>query len=316
MQQYVFTNYMQMVYYFVLQWRMLNRSIKNFGLNIFFAYPVIFILFIVISKYLFSRISYAEYIYSVIPLFIILGGDERKKNDFLISFFSNCQYIGIRLITNIFLSLPFSLYLIANNKLLTAGLLLLLVTALAFINFRKRSTFIIPTPFSRFPFEFLVGFRKTFWLLLIFYTLAVIAIVVNNFPLGLIAMIFVALTCFSYYVTPEKQFYVWVFCCTSRAFLWDKAKVALGYTTLLCLPLACLLAMGFPDQILIIFGVLSLSYVYVMLALFSKYANYPKEIILPEILIIIVSMVLIPLLLIVLPYFYMRSEKKLKTILK
>lgn len=304
-----------MVYYFILQWRMLNRLLKNWGLNVFLAYPLMLSSFILISKYLFLKSGYAEYVYVLIPVFLITGTAERSKKEFLRVCFSTAEYLGIRVLENVILALPFILYLLYVGKFLVAGILLLFSVGLSLLNFGSRSSFVIPTPFSKFPFEFLVGFRRTFWFLLMAYILGIIALLVGNVYLGLFSLLLVILNCFFYYTTPEREFYVWISCLMPQSFIWGKAKVAITYTTVLCLPLAALLAAGFPDQMMLIAGLQLLGYVYVILALLSKYANYPNEIIFPEMLGLMISMILPPLLLITLPYFYLRSQRKLKEIL-
>jgi len=51
------------------------------------------------------------------------------------------------------------------------------------------------------------------------------------------------------------------------------------------------------------------------MGLCSKYANYPDEIILPESMMMILCIVFPPLLLAMIPYFYIKSQQKLKEIL-
>ncbi|MBK7030860.1 MAG: hypothetical protein IPH45_17355 [Bacteroidales bacterium] len=60
----------------------------------------------------------------------------------------------------------------------------------SFTTHNSRWNFTIPTPFSKHPFEFAVGFRKTFLAWLFAYFLTIMAISVGNFNLGVFSWLY------------------------------------------------------------------------------------------------------------------------------
>lgn len=305
-----------MKYYFTLQYKMLNRQLTDFGINPVVAYILITLLFTTASKYLFNKAGYTAYIYALIPIILVTMLSEIKRNEFLKSCFSKNRYKRIRLIENSLTATPFSLFLIYEQKYIIAVSLFALANLLSFISLSKSYNFTIPTPFFKYPFEFTVGFRNSIYLIIAAYILAVIAIVTGNFNLGIFAMIILLLSCMSFYVTPEQPFYVWMYSLNSKSFIRDKIKILLFYTTALCLPVTLSLTIFFFDKVWLITGLQGLGYLYIVTALFSKYANFPKQIILPEVIILGISIVFPPLLFLLIPYFYIRSQKRLKEILE
>lgn len=305
-----------MKYYFTLQYKMLNRQLTDFGINPAVAYLLITLLFITVSKYLFNKAGYIAYVYALIPLILVTMLGEVKRNEFLKSCFSKSRYNRIRLIENSLAAIPFSLFLIYEQKHLIAAILFVLANLLSFISLSKSYNFTIPTPFFKYPFEFTVGFRNSIYLIIAAYILAIIAIVNGNFNLGIFAMITLLLCCMSFYITPEPSFYVWTYSLDSKSFIWNKIKVLTLYTTALCFPLTIILAIFFFDKVWLIIGLQGLGYLYILTALLSKYANFPKQIILPEVIILGISIVFPPLLFILIPYFYIKSQKRLKEILE
>jgi len=295
---------------------MLNRHISDSGINPFVFSVALSIIFIILSNYIFSKGSGVEYFYALIPVILASKLNDDSRNQFLKSFFSKKRYIGVRIIENMTIALPFILYLIYDGKHLTALILVVFITMMTFINFANPFNHSVPTPFYKYPFEFIVGFRKSFPLIFIAYLLAVIAIIVTNFNLGLFSLVVVLLVCLSYYTSLEEHFYVWFYSLNAKMFILNKAQILIAYTTLLCFPILLVLTIFFKEQFLQILIVQCIGYVYVLTALLSKYSNLPNRITLLEIIIFSVSLVIVPLLVFIIPYFYFKSQKRLKETLE
>ncbi len=56
------------------------------------------------------------------------------------------------------------------------------------------------------------------------YVLAIIAVKVDNFNLGIFALVLIFLTIFGYYLKPENEYFIWVYNCTPTKFLIEKNK--------------------------------------------------------------------------------------------
>lgn len=305
-----------MKFYFILQFKMLSRKLKDFGLNPWLAYLLILILFIGLSIYLFYKTEYAPYIYLLIGLSFVMRLSKQTRNEFLKNTFSKANYSRIKIIENLLIAIPFCIYLSIESYYLIAGFLFIASIGLGLVHFKKVYSYSLPTPFSRHPFEFPVGFRKSYPLYIIAYFLTVMAIIVGNFNLGLFALVLVPLVCLSFYSTPENEFFVWIYSSTPQQFLQSKIKVALLYTTLLSLPIVVALGFYYLQNIHLVLLILGLGLLYVIVVLLAKYVAFPNEINLPQSILIALAIFFPPLLLALLPFYYIKSKNNLKVYLR
>ena len=304
-----------MRYYFLLQYRMLNRRMTEAGLHPAFGYLIAVVAFIGLSDYFFFKIHAAIYIYPLLCLFYVLSHSEVARNDFLRSSFSIADYFKVRLVENTVIMLPFGVFLAYKGHWLVTAGLLVSGTLLAFTPFRFRQLFTLRTPFYRYPFEFAVGFRKTYPVIMFAYFIAYMSVAVDNFDLGIFALLVLGLICLTYYGSPERKFYVWIFSFGPRRFLFHKVWAALLFSTMLSLPVLLGLGLYFSDHILVLLLVQGLSYLYLLTFLLAKYSAFPEPVSVPQGILIAFGFVLPPLLLGIIPMFYIRSIKKLKVIL-
>jgi hypothetical protein len=295
---------------------MFGRQLSDFGINPIIGYLLLPILFLGLSLYLFVKTEFAEYIYAFLSASLLISLSEANRNDFLKTCFSNKHYRKIRLLENTILALPFFAFLVYKGCFHTAAALLILEIILAFIVFGNKINYTVPTPFYKQPFEFIVGFRKTFWVVLLAYFTTYMAIVVDNFNLGLFSMMVVVFVCMYFYAYLEKAYFVWIFQTSPRRFLFDKIKTALLYSTALGLPIVAGLCLFYPDKINIIIGLQCLGYMYLSTAVLAKYSAFPSEINLPQAFFMAFGIVFPPLLLAIAPFFYFQSIKRLNEILK
>jgi hypothetical protein len=305
-----------MKYYFTLQLKMLNRNISEFGLPPIIGYLLGFIAFLGLSWYLFMKISYANYIYPLIGLSFLSTLNGLARNDFLQSCFSNRQYFQARLIENILLVLPFVAFLLFKNEIIIALGILIVSGNLAFFRTKNSFQWSIPTPFYKYPFEFTVGFRKTFFVFIGAYVLTYIAISVENFNLGIFALILSCFTTLSFYAEPEEDYFVWIFSKTPKSFLFSKIKIALLSLTLLCLPIWISLGIAFTENLRVLFIFQGLGYLYLVTVLLAKYSAFPRKISVPQGFLLAFGVWLPPLLILIIPFFYKKSIQQLNNILE
>lgn len=300
-----------MKYYFTLQYKMLNRKIIEFGLPPTLGYLLAIALFIGLSFMLFLKVSFANYIYLAIALSSVTALSEDFRNDFLKSIFSNQEYLRIRFIENAILGIPFVLFFLFKQEWLLAFILPLTTGSLALFNFRNQLNYTIPTPFTKFPFEFIIGFRNTYYLFGLSYFLTLMAIQVGNFNLGIFTILLVFGVCLSFYAKPEEEYFVWIFSKNPQAFLFSKIWFALICATILVLPIIIGLMIFFSSNWWIVLIVLCAGYLYLITMVLAKYAAYPREINVPQAIIITLGVWLPPLLLGIIPFFYNKSIKNL-----
>ena len=291
---------------------MLNRKITEFGLNPTLGYLLMMVIFIALSLMLFLKTAFANYIYLALALSSVTALSEGFRTDFLKSIFSDKEYLKIRCFENAIIALPFTLFLLFKNEWLIAFIVPVAAASLAFFNFRNQLNYTIPTPFKKLPFEFIVGFRNTYYLFLGSYFLTFMAIQVGNFNLGIFAMLLVFAVCLSFYVKPEDEYFVWIFSKTAKQFIFSKIAFAFIGSTVLVLPILISLLLFFTSNWWILLIVMCAGYLYLMTIVLAKYAAYPREINVPQAIIIALGVWLPPLLLGIMPFFYKKSIKNLR----
>jgi hypothetical protein len=302
--------------YFEIQYKMINRTFKDAGINPMIASSLITLLFVGMSVYLFYKTEYATYIYLILALTLISKLSDMKRTEFLKICFDDFLLKKIRIIENLALGLPFIAFLFYKNQFVFALILLISTIILAIVGFKTKLNFTIWTPFSKRPFEFTNGFRNTFYLFIIAYALTYIAISVKNFNLGVFAILLVFATTLHYYSKPENEYFVWIYNQKPNAFLIGKIKTALLYSTMLVLPIVIMLSIFFYPQIGIILIFIIVGWVFHIYIIVAKYASFPNEMNIVQGIFIALSIMLPPLLLISIPYFFKKSVNRLNNYLK
>jgi len=306
-----------MVYYFRLQFRMLNRYIAELGIHPSLGFLLAAIAFLGFSFYLFDETDYAAYpyLYALAALGVVARLSESKRNDLLRTVFSTKEYLGLRVLENTGIVLPFVLFLVFKKALWVALGVLLVSIVLVFTQFSPALNRSIPTPFSRFPFEFSVGFRKTIPVYLLSYFLTFQALVVGNFGLGVFSLLLLLLLAISHYTDPENTYYVWIYSFSPGRFLWAKVKTALWYFTITCLPVLLALGFSFTEKIGYLLLALGLGYLYLIAVILAKYTAFPARMNLPQAILLAIAVWFPPILVGIIPFFYTQAVKKLKKIL-
>ncbi len=294
---------------------MINRHIRAFGVPPWVGYLAVLVAFIGFSLYAFLKTEWAVYIYVILGLSWVAKLSEKRRNDFLKTGFRRKEYHSIRILENAIISLPFCLFLGYEREFWAIGVLLFMAFFLALINYQWTLSKTIPTPFSRRPFEFPVGFRKTFYGFGLAYSLTFIAIWVGNFNLGAFAMMLVFFITLTYYSEPEQEFYVWIHSMSATQFMMYKLKTFFIYSTILIVPIVMALGVAFSESIWILAVLALLGYIYVSLIILAKYGAYPSKINIPDGFLIGLNIVFPPLLLLAIPFFWRKSQRRLKTYL-
>ena len=302
--------------YFKLQYKILNRKMKDVGLSPILGYLLAIIGFYGISIYLFSKTDFAEYFYVLISINFLSKLNEKKRNDFLKTAFSISNYSILRIIENLIIVFPFLIFLLYQKSFLVTIVLLFLSPLMSILNFDNNFNFTIPTPFSKKPFEFPVGFRNTFYIFPFAYFLTYQSVLADNFNLGIASMLLITVVVVtSYYSKPENEYFVWSFNLSSKGFLINKIMIGVLFFSFLILPVILSLIIFYPNEILTLLAFILLSYTYIITIILAKYSTYPNEINVPEVVLLSVSIIFPPVLLGIIPFFYTKSIKQLNLIL-
>lgn len=301
--------------YFYLQFVMNNRKIREVGVHPGLGYLLGVVAFILLSEYIFQQTVFARYLAILTCLSLQFKLSEKNRADFLLSTFGGKTKQNIRIMENIIVCIPFVSILIYKGFFLNAGALLVGSIVLALFSFHSRFNFSFPTPFSKRPFEFSVGFRKSIFIFPVAYALTYISLNVDNLNLGMFSMLLIFLTSLSYYSNPEHEFYVWVHAESPEKFLRHKIFNASKNATLLVTPILISLLVFYPGdfQSILLFFLIGLFFLWTMIL--AKYSVYPSQMHLPEVVLMTFSIYFPPFLLAIIPYFLNKSMNKLKLIL-
>ncbi len=305
-----------MINYFQLQYKIINRSFIEFGLPVFIGYTLILCGFFIGSEKLFEKLDYAKLIYVVIYIGFVLQLSNLDRNQFLKSCFNRNDYLKIRLIENYIIALPFIIYLFYKQLFLDVIWLVFIATLLSFIKFSDVLQKTIPTPFSKKPFEFTIGFRKTFYIFILLFFILFKAIEVSNLNLGIFSIVACFAIIFSYYSSPENAYYVWNFSLAPKDFLWTKIKILIKYATYLVFPLVAILSFIYFKEFESILIFTFLGYLFIITGVLAKYSAYPEKINVVQGVFLAFCLYFPPLLAVVIPIFYLQAIKNLKRILK
>jgi hypothetical protein len=305
-----------MKFYFTLQLKRYYRYLKDAGFNPYIAFFSIIFLFLLFSHFIFEKVKFAEYIYPLIAIIIINKLGSKSRNNFLKKSFNIKNYRNVRLIENGLLGFPFFVFLIFKEAFIVAPAFTAIALLLSLFNSIQSYSLVIPTPFHKKPFEFIIGFRKVFIVFIITYILTIISIKVDNFNLGIFAMLITSLSCMSFYSKPEPLFYVWIHSNTPTEFLISKIKTASTFSFFVSFPIALSLAFFNTDKAFYIILFEFVGILYVANNILGKYAYYPSENNINHAFVIIASILFPPLMLLTIPLFYSRSKQQLNSILK
>lgn len=298
--------------YFSLQFRILNRQLDEFGIRPVWGYLCGAVLFAGLTAYLWFATSFAPYVYALFGLSLTTLMAEPGKINFIHQHFSKPDLLRIRALENLLTVIPFVAGLLVYREWSIAIAMLIAALLLSFTSARPVVSIVIPTPFSRTPFEFPVGFRNYLLVLLLAAFLLVMAVIYSNANLGLFACALVLLLCMTFYMSSEPPYLVWIYNRQPGAFLWHKIRNAVVSAVLLLLPYAGTMLLVFPSYALYVLLVTVLGSLYLVTALLGKYAFYPTTMNVPQGLVMALSFWFPPLLIFLIPYFYRRCLHRLQ----
>lgn len=303
------------LFYFQLQRRRIRRKVAEWGLPVPVSYGFIGVLFVGFSLYAIAKGDWGANLYAVLGLSMTTFLNGERRLDFLKSIFSLADYRRMRLLENVSVIAPFSLMLLLSGELWMALALFPAAILIVLWPFKPVFGAAIPTPFSRWPFEYAVGFRKAWPFLVAVYGITGIAFWVDNYALGLFASWLIYLITLSFHYLPEHEFYIWIYHHTPQRFLRLKTGRAILFSTVLCMPVIVPLCFFYPDRMLETAWIVPVGCVYLAALILAKYSAYPHEMSVPSFFILTTGIFFPPFLVLFIPFFYRKAIRQLRTIL-
>ncbi len=301
-----------MKYYFYVQWQIIQRQLRAFGVAPWLGISVAGLAFVVLSYLLFQKSGLAVYLYMGFAVFFSKSKDYREKLDFLRLQYGIKQMRQILNIEHSLIALPFLLVILISGNFLQVAICMLLVYLVSWVPFEMKSRLRIPNPYQQFPFEFAIGFRKYFLLVVMAYTIGIIACVVANFNIAIFGMLILALTMMNYYSLVEPSFIIWEDVRSERTLLHYKLKVGLRYFILTSIPLWTMIVIVYPTHWMYVLLWAVILLIYFLVFILMKYDAFPRAMGLPHTIYFIACMIIPPLLIVFAYRFYKRSLNHLK----
>ena len=266
-------------HYFSWQFKLFSRSIRQFGLPPSAGYVFLASVVIVLPALLWPQKAYFPWIYAAVGLLATNPLHSNGRIEFLKTCYSKRDFLFLHTTENLMIVLPFCFVLLIHKQfLLTFGLLVIaiLIALAACWNRKKLNLPPLPTPFSKRLFEFALGFRVSFPLVLFLYYVVLMAIVHDNFNLGIVAVYVIVITCMGYYTTMEPDYYVWLHNDYPKRFLFQKLKTAiLQAFALVVVPIVALSAF-FSEFIWILLLAVLTGFLNLAIVILLKYKEFPK----------------------------------------
>ena len=301
--------------YFQLQKVIIERFLKGWGLAPWLVYLLVPVFFVGGSLLLLERTDYAAYLIAVLSLSAYNWFSGRKRNDFLQLNFGKPIFRKIRLLENGLVTLPFLLLFLFKGYWALALVQILVGGAMTLRSGGGFTAFTLPTPFSKHPWEFALGFRQYWWLWLIAVFLLVMGIRAENFELSAFSWFITVFGATAFYQKPEPGFYVWVHAMTGQQLLNRKLLFGGIHLLILGLPFVIALLVSFPEHWMLIAGLQLLAILYLIMTITVKYTAYPNEVDIVKAFIMGAGFMLPPLLLFIIPYFYQKAVRQLGLVL-
>lgn len=272
--------------------------------------------FIFFSELILVEKSYRWKLYPFIAILLIAALGEKDRNQFLKSIFPLALFSKIRLVENLLMAAPFSFFLLFKSYYILAVLVLVTGCILSKFNKLAFTRFKVPSPFSKNPYEFTVGFRRSYLLIATIYILAFISIYYHYFYFGLLSLLSVFLFCLSFYSELDPIFFVWIYAQSSKAFLTNKIKIALVYSFSLSIVIFLPMLIIYSSRIGLILLTILTGLLYIVLGIVAVYSNFPVKKTMSQNIQLYLGITIPPLLLLVIPNLYYQAICRLKEYLK
>jgi hypothetical protein len=218
----------------------------------------------------------------------------------------------IRIMRNLLLAFPFLLALLYFNKVLQAAGLIAISMISVFVYTPKFKTLVIPTPFRNYPFEFIIGFRKYFWIWILLFPMIYLSKTYQNDSLAIFVYAVILLVHLQFFSIQEPTWYIWNEAKSRTEFLFSKIKIGMICNfisiTIPTLILVCILT----NSTVIIVSMWAFSFVLCAYSVLSKYAYIPNQIPALQGFLFSLNLIFPPFLLFSIPYLFKKAEQNLK----
>ncbi len=290
---------------------MLSRRLWEAGYKPVFGFLLLAIAFGVLSWIVYAKIKFAPILIASYALFLGSKLSSKSRNDLLKLSFGDSEFRKVRFIENTLISIPFVIVLLVFQDYILAFIAFVINGIQSIKTQTSVLQFTLPTPFGKRPFEFPAGFRRSVVPFLLIILLTIYGYVIGNFNLIVFSMLLVFMLAISFHLRTEDPFFVWIHKYSPSIFLLRKITVAWFFTSVLVLPFVLALLFIYPKELAIILIFTGIGFVYLATAILARYASYPNEISFENTIMMGASIFFPPLLLILVPIFFVTAKNRL-----
>ncbi|MGH2622987.1 MAG: hypothetical protein ACRDE7_04910 [Sphingobacterium sp.] len=299
-------------FYLKIQFLRTKRTIAQAGIPPLFVIPGLVILIFAAYYLLIQYPFWGACIISLFSIQVLFNLSAYERNNFLKTIYNTKDYYILRAVENLTISATSIILLIITTHYWFALLIALLCMLFLFTTTFKYWKTKIPTPFTRKPFEFIQGFRRTWFLIFTLYLLGGIGILYGNQNLGLFCIVCLSICCSFYYQEPENIYLFWNNNRKPLSFLLYKIKRGIVQLSLVLSPLILLFLIFSPFDYFKVLLVWLLVSIFIPAIICLKYAVYPRKINLTEGILLSLCISFYPLILALIPYYISKAIKNLK----
>jgi len=302
-------------YYLNLEWKLINRKLIKIGFNL--------TVFWIVVPALFSLIAWNLVQKDTISAWVLLGGFSllfqvplsKIHHNFLDANVGKLNITAVRITRNLLLSIPLVLLFAMFNKWQQILALFVLALLFSWIKTPQIKLFALPTPYRKYPFEFIIGFRRYFWIWTILVPMIYVSKTYQNDALAIFAFAVILLVQLQFFNTQEPTWYIWNEAKTPSEFLFYKIRIGMICSLISNTIPAILLCIFLPESTIIIASMWALSLILGVFAILCKYAFIPSQLPTMQGFIFAFNLIFPPLLLFSIPYLFKKAELNLKNFL-
>lgn len=268
---------------------LLCRRIRHFGLNPTLGFFLI-LSALLLPAFFWGKLKYFAPIYFCEGLLFLLPLCNRNRCDFMQNLFSKRDYFLIRWVENMLVITPFAIVFLIYHEYVFPSILVV-ATAVSLLFSPKKFFFVFPSPFLKSSFEFLLGFRYSFFLVFGLYFLCFMAASHLNIALGIVDLLLFFVMFMGYYFYAEPDYYVWTHRLTPSDFLNNKMAQAALNAILLTIAPALFLCFSFPKNIVAVLYFFIHGFCCLFCSIVLKYRKYPSPMNIGEEILLVLTII-------------------------
>ena len=169
--------------------------------------------------------------------------------------------------------------------------------------------------FSKYPFEFTSNIRLTAPIFILSYFLCGMGLYVDNYNLSAFSLALIFFMTMTFYSSQEAKYFIWIFDKSVDQFIFHKFISGLKYALISSLPIIISICWFAPQHWHIVALIVMSGLVNLLNIIIIRYGIYPKEYGLFDSLAILFCVLMPPISLISIPFYYKKLSTSIKPLL-